>query len=336
MLEIRNIHCHLGSFRLHDINIQVAEGEYFVLSGPSGAGKTILFEIIAGIIKPASGKVLLDGKDITAEKIQHRDIGLVFQDGAVFPHLKVKDNIAFALRHRGYNRKKILSVVLEIAGGLSITHLLDRKPATLSGGELQRIAVARTLVLQPRCLLLDEPLSSLDIQLREDIRSLLRNLNQKGLTILHITHEFSEAYTLADRISIIDNGRIVQTGTPENIYERPATPFVANFAGRRNFFNREQIKKLLPEIELRISPEVNFIIIPDHAMKIVTAEEKNNALTIATKVTEVIKLPDRKEIKVNCGFAIQLSLPVEGRSVNVPAISSTVWLRLVPEKFIHI
>lgn len=337
MLEIRNIHCHLGSFRLHNINIQVGEGEYFVLSGPSGAGKTILFEIIAGILNPDSGKILLDGKDITGEKIQHREIGLVFQDGAVFPHLKVKENIAYALKYKGFSRQKITSEVLDIAGELSITHLLDRKPRTLSGGELQRVAIARTLVLQPKCLLLDEPLSSLDIQLREDIRSLLRKLNRKGLTILHITHEFNEAYILADRISIMDNGRIVQTGIPENIYTRPSTAFVARFAGKRNFFSRDQIKKIIPENKLAPPPGTNFIIIPDQAIEIKSFEGKEDGLTIAGNVIEVIKFPDRFEIKVDCGLPIHIALPAkEGSAANVPETNSSVVLGLMPEEFIFI
>jgi ABC-type sugar transport system ATPase subunit len=305
-----------------------------VLSGPSGAGKTILFEIIAGIVNPVSGQVMLDGKDITGEKIQHRDIGLVFQDGAVFPHLKVKDNIAYALKHRGFSRKQIISEVMDIAGELSITHLLDRKPITLSGGELQRVAIARTLVLQPRCLLLDEPLSSLDIQLREGIRSLLRSLNRKGLTILHITHEFYEAYALANRISIMDSGRIVQTDTPENIYKCPSTPFVANFAGRRNFFSREQIRKIIPESNLNIPSNTGFIIIPDQAIKIETAEIKNVSRTIAGKVIEVIKSPDRIEIKVDCGLPLHITLPAREGSVDVPERNSSIVLGLMPEEFV--
>jgi ABC-type sugar transport system ATPase subunit len=336
MLEVRKISCHFGDFSLHDININVNEGEYFILSGPSGAGKTVLFEIIAGIIEPSSGKVILDGKDITHEKIQHRDIGLVFQDGAIFPHLKVKENIAFALKHRGYGDALIFSEVMDIASKLSITHLLNRKPTTLSGGELQRVAIARTLVLKPSCLLLDEPLSSLDIQLREEIRTLLRNLNREGLTILHITHEFNEAYALADRISIMDNGRIVQTGSPDQIYKYPSAPFVARFTGRKNYFSWDKIKQLLPENYLNSIPKFKYVIIPDQAIRIINPEEWKSIFTISGKVTNVYRLPDHYQLEVDCGLIIHMSVPADIGSDIIPDKYSTIFLRLLPNEFIII
>lgn len=335
MLEVKHIHRRLGDFYLQDINIHVGEGEYFVLSGPSGAGKTVLFEIIAGIVDPGSGNVILDGKDITCEKIQHRDIGLVFQDGAVFPHLKVRENIAFALKHKGFDRARISAEVGRIAGELSITHLLDRRPSTLSGGELQRVAIARTLVLNPKCLLLDEPLSSLDIQLKEDIRSLLRNLNRKGLTILHITHEFNEAFALAGRIAVMDHGQVVQIGTPQEIYGQPATPFVASFAGRRNFFSLSQVRKDLPRLLDETAPTTPFIIIPDHAIEIID-NGNSRPDAVPGRVVEVNRYPHRCEIKIDCGLIIHKSIYTQSKDEIIPLQDGEVNIIIIPEKVLHI
>lgn len=236
MLELKNISCSFPGFNLYKISFDVTEGEYFTVLGESGAGKSILLESIAGLIPINSGSLFLNGKDITHVKIQQRGIGLVFQDQAVFPHLSVYENISYPLKNKKLKKDEKAKIISEIAEILQISKLLLRQPSTLSGGELQRVALARALVQKPKILLLDEPLSATDSKLRLELRTLLRQINRKGQTIIHVTHDFDEAVSLADRIAIINNGSLVQIGTPEDVFGNPANGFVAHFAGIRNFF----------------------------------------------------------------------------------------------------
>jgi molybdopterin-binding protein len=236
MLELRNISCSFPGFLLSEISFKVSDSEYFILLGESGAGKSLLLEAIAGLNPVKSGNLLLNGKDITNEKIQKRNIGLVFQDQAVFPHLSVKENIAYALKGKHLSKADKEKTIAEITDILQIPKLMNRRPATLSGGELQRVALARALVQKPKVLLLDEPLSATDSKLRAELRALLRQINRMGQTIIHVTHDFDEAVSLADRIAIMNQGRIVQTGTPQEVFGNPVNGFVAHFAGIRNFY----------------------------------------------------------------------------------------------------
>lgn len=235
MLSIQNLTKKYDEFLLDDISLEIGQGEYFVLLGTSGAGKTILFETIAGIISPDSGRIIFGGKDITHDPIRKRQIGLVLQDGAVFPHMTAGQNISYPLKVKRLPALKIKEKVFQLAEQMSISHLLHRKPWSLSGGELRRIAIARTLALDPKCLLLDEPLSSLDIQLQQEILDLLKNLNQSGLTILHITHNYHEAFYVAHRMAVMDKGKIIQQGTPAVISDHPESKFVADFIGIGNY-----------------------------------------------------------------------------------------------------
>ena len=207
-----------------------------MLLGPSGAGKSVILEIISGIVKPTNGRIWIDGVDITDSNIGKRGIGLVFQDLAVFPNMSVSKNIGYPLRRKGLNKIDESKKVFEIAEKLSISNLLDRNPESLSGGELQRVALARTLALEPKMLLLDEPLSSIDVQLRSELKALLRNLNRDGQTIIHVTHDYDEAISLGNRVAVVNDGRIVQTGTPVDVFKNPASEFVANFSGIKNFY----------------------------------------------------------------------------------------------------
>lgn len=236
MLELKKISCSYPNFSLSDISFTVSEGEYFILLGESGAGKSLLLEAIAGLNTIGTGQLLLNGRDITHEKIQQRGIGLVFQDQAVFPHLSVRENIAYPLKGKQFSKPEKNKIIEEISDILKISNLLSRRPETLSGGELQRIALARALVQKPKILLLDEPLSATDSKLRSELRALLRQINRMGQTIIHVTHDFDEAVSLADHIAIMNQGSIVQTGTPQEVFGNPVNGFVAHFAGIRNFF----------------------------------------------------------------------------------------------------
>jgi molybdopterin-binding protein len=239
MLELENIHKNYPSFGLENISFSVTDGDYFVLLGPSGAGKTQILEILAGLVKPEQGKILIDNKNITHDKIQSRPFGLVFQDYAVFPHMTVKNNIAYPVRYSGINKNQLNRNVKEQAESLEIGHLLDRSPVTLSGGELQRVALARTLIRKPRYLLLDEPLASIDLPLRQGLRSLLKKLNNSGQTIIHVTHDYEEALVLAGRVAVINHGKIIQQGQADEVFHRPGSEFIARLTGIRNFYPAE-------------------------------------------------------------------------------------------------
>ena len=259
-VQVRDLSVDLGEFHLREIALDVAPGEYMVILGPTGGGKTVLLETIAGLHGTRRGQILMNGEDATTTPPEGRGIGFVYQDYALFPHLNVADNIAFGLtqrrgrrrrrrrrrgrrrrgrRHRVLPRREARAVarqrVNEMAELLSIEHLLHRSPSTLSGGEQQRVALARALIVKPRLLLLDEPLSAIDPPTREDLqRELARLHGALGTTTIHVTHDFEEAVALGDRIAVMNAGRIVQVGPPEEIFRRPASEFVARFVGVRN------------------------------------------------------------------------------------------------------
>ena len=243
MLRLINVCRRVGDFALTDINLEVSDGQYYVLLGRSGAGKTQLLELIAGLENPDSGNITLDEEDITRQRIQDRRIGIVFQDYAVFPHMTVFGNIAYPLKARKEDKKLIAEKVERAAIAMNINHLLERRTEKLSGGELQRVALARTLITSPRLLLLDEPLSSLDTSLKDDLKRLLRNLNKAGQTIIHVTHDYGDAISLAKRVGVIHNGKIIQEGSVDEVFNNPSNRFVARYAGIRNFFKVDIIRE---------------------------------------------------------------------------------------------
>jgi len=243
MLEIKDLHKKLGSFELKAIDLKIQQGDYCVLLGPSGSGKTLLLELICGFQRADQGEIWLAGKNISKLPIQQRGTSMVFQKPVLFPHLSVKSNMAFALQINKIGRKKINNKVEELAHQFQLTHLLDRKPGQLSGGEAQRVMLARALAAEPSLLLLDEPLSSLDVLLRYDLRKLLKELNNKGTTILHVTHDYEEALRMAKTIGIMQSGKLIQWGSPQDVFRNPASTFAAELSGLKNFFEAE----LLPE-----------------------------------------------------------------------------------------
>ncbi len=236
MLRVEGIGKDLNDFALSDVSFDVEDGDYFVLLGASGVGKTVVLELLAGLTMPDTGTIAWDGEDITFERIQHRRMGLVYQDQALFPHMTVHQNIAFGLRPRKMKAAEVRDVVRELARNVNVSHLLHRYPGTLSGGESQRVALARTLATKPRCLLLDEPLSSLDTQSRSELQALLRSLHREGHTVIHVTHEYKEAMALATRVGIMESGTLKQIGPPNEVFQHPRSEFVARFVGFHNCF----------------------------------------------------------------------------------------------------
>jgi len=221
-----------GHVALEGIELEVADGELVVLVGPSGCGKSTLLRCVAGLEEPSAGRVLLDGEDVTHCSPRERDLAMVFQSYALYPHKSVYENLAFGLRMRRVARAEIELRVREAAETLGLGGLLERRPAQLSGGQRQRVALGRALVREPRAFLLDEPLSNLDARLRVEMRAEIARLHRRtGATMLYVTHDQEEAMTLGDRLAVLRDGRLEQVATPAETWRRPATAFVAGFIG---------------------------------------------------------------------------------------------------------
>jgi iron(III) transport system ATP-binding protein len=220
---------------LDDVSLDVQRGEFFAFLGPSGSGKTTLLRLIAGFGRPNAGRIVIGDRDVTGLPPWSRNVGMVFQSYALWPHMTVAKNVAFGLERRSVSRTEItrrVQAALELVG---LTAYADRRPSQLSGGQQQRVALARTVVIEPEVLLFDEPLSNLDAKLRVEMRSELRALQRKlGITAIYVTHDQEEANAVADRIAVLDGGRIQQIGTPVQLYDHPANRFVATFLGTAN------------------------------------------------------------------------------------------------------
>jgi iron(III) transport system ATP-binding protein len=220
---------------LKDVNLAIEPGEFFAFLGPSGCGKTTLLRLIAGFNHADTGRVAIGGQDISGLPPWKRDVGMVFQSYALWPHMSVRRNVAFGLEERGVKRAEIERRVEAALGLVGLAHLAERRPSQLSGGQQQRVAVARTVAVEPKVLLLDEPLSNLDAKMRVQVRRELRDLQQRlGLTTIFVTHDQEEANSICDRIAVMNDGIVQQVGTPMELYERPANLFVAGFLGTAN------------------------------------------------------------------------------------------------------
>lgn len=220
-----------------ELSLEIRKGELIALLGPSGCGKTTTMRAIAGLMAPHSGKILINGVDMTRTPANKRGIGLVFQSYALFPHLTVFENVAFGLRLKKLPKDKIASRVAQGLQTVGLSHLADRKPDAMSGGQQQRLSLARSLVMEPKVLLLDEPLSNLDARLRLDMRTQLQRVQRDtGITMIFVTHDQAEALALADRIVLMNDGAIEQVGTPDELYNNPNTVFAADFFGFENIF----------------------------------------------------------------------------------------------------
>lgn len=242
MIRIENISKDLGEFKLNDVSLRISEGEYFVILGPTGAGKTILLETVAGIYHQDHGRIFLNGRDITDIPPKGRSISMVYQDYMLFPHLNVKENIGFGLRQKKIAKSEIRVKVSKIAEILGISHLLTRYPDTLSGGEKQRTAIARAVVIEPAVMLLDEPLSALDARTTAMLREELARIHKlTKTTTIHVTHSFEEAFALGDRIAVMCGGRIIQVGAPDEVFRRPNSRFIADFVGVENLFRGRSV-----------------------------------------------------------------------------------------------
>jgi len=218
-----------------DVSIEIARGEFFSMLGPSGCGKTTTLRMIAGFEEPTAGRVHLDGEDVTLTSPRHRNVNMVFQDYALFPHMTVAENVGFGLKLKKVDRGEQRSRIDEMLGVVRLEGLGDRRPSELSGGQRQRVALARALVNRPAALLLDEPLGALDLKLRREMQLELKRIQKStGTTFVYVTHDQEEALTMSDRIAVMDGGRVQQLADPKTLYEQPTTSFVADFIGTSN------------------------------------------------------------------------------------------------------
>ncbi len=264
MIEVKNAHKELGQFSLRGVDLRIESGEYFVVLGPTGAGKTVLLEAIAGLHLLDEGEVWVEGRNVTGLAPELRNIGYVPQDYVLFPHISLRDNIEFALTVKKAPREHIDERVNTLSNMLGIAHLLERRPRTLSGGEQQRGALARALAPAPTVLLLDEPLSALDEGTRAELIDELNEISeQTGTTVIHVCHNFEEALELADRIAIMREGLVVQVGSPADVFRRPVDEFVARFVGAQNLYPVGAVDRHTSTITLGSGIVLNVADVPE-------------------------------------------------------------------------
>lgn len=326
MIKIDNLSKRFGSFELRNISLEIPAGEYVALLGSSGSGKSLLLEIIAGLTKADSGRIFLDHQDLTDYPIRTRPFGIVFQDLALFPHLSVFENISYPLKNRRLSKASINIKVKELSEKFEIAPLLYRYPSDLSGGERQRVALARTLATDPACLLLDEPLTAVDAHIRKEIKAVLRRINRDGQTIIHVTHDYQEALSLATCIGILENGRLIRYGPAIEVLNNPVSPFMASFTGIRNFIPVTLRRDIAGghvkawtdhNIPLIFQTEKDhgsgYLIIPEDAVFLSTEPVTTSAANqLRGFITEIIPAPHGFDVVIDVGFSLHALLTAEG------------------------
>ena len=277
------------------IELEIRDGEFFSMLGPSGSGKTTVLRLIAGFETPTAGRIELAGQEVTGLAPFERDVHTVFQDYALFPHMTVEQNVAYALKIRKVPKAERLVRARKALAEVRLEGYGARRPAQLSGGQRQRVALARALVGRPRVLLLDEPLGALDLKLREQMQVELKEIQREvGITFVFVTHDQQEALTMSDRIAVFDQGRIQQVGTPAEIYERPATPFVASFVGTSNLIDGEAAQRVVGDVGIySIRPEKIRVL------KESAEADRPDHTTATGTVAEVVYLGDSTRFLVD-------------------------------------
>jgi spermidine/putrescine ABC transporter ATP-binding subunit len=300
------------------ISFEVYEGEFFSLLGPSGCGKTTTLRCIAGFEELSQGSIRLQGERLDRKPPHRRDVGLVFQNYALFPHLTVFDNIAFGLKLRRLAKSEIAERVGRVLQLVDLSDMAARFPAQLSGGQQQRVAIARSLVLEPRILMFDEPLSNLDFKLRTQMREELRNLQRRlGKTSIYVTHDQTEALALSDRIAVLSHGRIEQIGTPGDIYERPATAFVAEFIGSSNMLRARIVE----------GGDSGMIVVTDAGLRLCCCMPANGEFNASADVSILLR-PERVHVETPGGGTSPGQNRVPARIADVTYLGEDLHLSL--------
>jgi ABC-type Fe3+/spermidine/putrescine transport system ATPase subunit len=339
-IELRGVGKRYGAtWAVREVSLAVAPGEFFTLLGPSGCGKTTALRMIAGFVEPDEGEILLDGRSVAGVPPWRRDLGLVFQSYALWPHLTVFEHVAFGLRERKTPAAELRSRAAEALRMVGLEGLGDRRPSQLSGGQQQRVALARTLVVRPRALLLDEPLSNLDAKLRAQMRVELRRLHRElGITTIYVTHDQEEAMALSTRLAVFDHGAVIQLGAPADVYRRPATRFVAEFLGAANLLPatvearglRLRNGIVLGTDRLGVAPGTAVLcLIRPETIRLCAAEMANRVPAV---VQSVLYLGGRYdcELTLGDGLVLRADLPASA-AVAAPTSGETVHLAIAPE-----
>ncbi|MGH2581931.1 MAG: ABC transporter ATP-binding protein [Anaerolineales bacterium] len=285
-IRFQEVSRHFGDVRAVDrVNLEIADGEFFTLLGPSGSGKTTCLRMVAGFDHPTSGQIFLHGQEVSTLPPYERQVNTVFQDYALFPHMTVLENVAYGLMVRNTPRKVREIEAEKMLDLVRLPGLGKRKPSQLSGGQRQRVALARALILKPRVLLLDEPLGALDLKLRQEMQAELKALQEQvGITFVYVTHDQEEALTMSDRLAVFNLGRIEQFGSPSEIYESPASEFVAGFVGFSNLIRGPLAKKI-------IGQDGAFSVRPEKIQILQNLEKiANSSLVASGKVVDVVYL----------------------------------------------
>jgi putative spermidine/putrescine transport system ATP-binding protein len=303
-----------------EVNLKIASGEFFSLLGPSGCGKSTTLRMVAGFVAPDAGRIFIDGDDIVDRPPEKRDVGIVFQNYAIFPHMNAADNIAFGLRMRKVEKAEIARRVRDALQQVGLAGFEQRFQKQLSGGEQQRVALARVLVTRPRILLLDEPLSALDKNLREEMKYWIKDLQKSlGITTIYVTHDRGEALTMSDRIGVMNKSRVVRVGTPTEIYERPGDLFVTTFIGESNLLDARVQSSTPGLVELALgdgsrvpAPRRNAFAAGQRVKLVIRPE---NILLDAAGVDGLASLPAVVEAKIYQGALIRYRLSAAGQSL---------------------
>lgn len=285
-IRFEQVSRHFGEVKAVDqVDLEIRDGEFFSMLGPSGSGKTTCLRMIAGFDRPTAGHIFLYGQDVSDLPPYERDVNTVFQDYALFPHMTVQDNIAYGLMIKGVDKSERMKRAEEMLELVRLPGFGARKPSQLSGGQRQRVALARALINHPKVLLLDEPLGALDLKLRQQMQVELKAIQKRvGITFIFVTHDQEEALTMSDRIAVFNEGKIVQVGTPSEIYERPASPFVAGFVGTSNLISGELAKRLTGSEQMfSVRPEKIHLVSMD-------AKAESDMLSVEGVVRDVIYL----------------------------------------------
>ena len=278
MIEFRDMQVKFGDFvAIEHLDLEVNENEFFTLLGASGSGKSTTLNTLSGFIEPSHGQIFLDGKDITKQPVQKREVGMVFQNYALFPSLNIYENIAFGLRIQKKDKQTIDDRVKSLAKMVALdVDKLDKNISELSGGQQQRVAIARGLAQEPKILLLDEPLSNLDAKLRKQLRRDLKSIqNQYHITMIYVTHDQDEALSLSDRLAVFNNGKIEQVGTPMELYNNPATEYVNNFLGESNVIEKPLIEEINSQTGSQLNPDKVGYIREERVTNVVRNDDKH-------------------------------------------------------------
>lgn len=309
-----------GEAVVSQVTLKIASGEFFSLLGPSGCGKTTTLRVVAGFVPPDEGRILIDGDDIGKLPPEKRNLGIVFQNYAIFPHLNVADNIAFGLRMRKADRVTIEQRVRDALKQVGLIGYEHRYQRELSGGQQQRVALARALVTQPRLLLLDEPLSALDKNLREEMKYWIKGLQKSlGITMIYVTHDQGEALTMSDRIGLMNRGRVIQVGTPTEIYERPADLFSTTFIGQSNLIDAT-VKETMPDSVVLMMGDGMSIVAPARrdlaaGQRVKLLVRPENILLHEGDDSGLVRLSAVVEAKIYHGAVIRYQMTAAGQSI---------------------